>query len=122
MPIPHRFRDESDSLFRPGDPGGYRNIGTRAPRWVSGRPQHDLIERRLLYELTSRGLLVEPFERAAIGRREVYRTKGDTANSSFVHSWLRRLSPDSERRIHLRTTLPETGMAVDTCEDSHRPP
>ena len=47
--------------------------------WFPGRPQHDSIERRLLYELTSRGLLVEPFERAAIGLREVYRTKGDTA-------------------------------------------
>ena len=47
--------------------------------WFPGKPQHDSGERRLLHELTSRGLLVEPFERAAIGLKEVYQTKGDAA-------------------------------------------
>lgn len=42
-------------------------------------PQHDSIERRLLHKLTSRGLLVEPFDRAAIGLKEVYQTKDATA-------------------------------------------
>ncbi len=46
--------------------------------WYPGRPQDDSVELRLLRELTSSGLLVEPFERAAIGIREVYRPKGET--------------------------------------------
>lgn len=45
--------------------------------WFPGSPQHDSIERRLLRELTSRGLLVEPFERASVGLHEVYRTKDE---------------------------------------------
>jgi hypothetical protein len=47
--------------------------------WFPASPQHDSIERRLLHELTSRGLLVEPFDRAAIGLKEVYQTKDATA-------------------------------------------
>jgi len=47
--------------------------------WFPGRPQHDSIERRLLQELISRGLLVEPFDRAAIGLKEVYQAKDATA-------------------------------------------
>jgi hypothetical protein len=47
--------------------------------WFPGSPQHDSIERRLLHELTSHGLLVEPFDRAAIGLKEVYQTKDTTA-------------------------------------------
>ncbi len=47
--------------------------------WFPDKPQHDSIERRLLQELTSRGLLVEPFDRAAIGLKEVYETKDATA-------------------------------------------
>jgi len=47
--------------------------------WFPGKPQHDSGERRLLQELTSRGLLVEPFDRAAIGLKEVYQTKDATA-------------------------------------------
>ena len=45
--------------------------------WFPARPQDDSIELRLLRELTSRGLLLEPFERASIGLREVYRPKDD---------------------------------------------
>ena len=47
--------------------------------WFPGNPQHDSSERLLLNKLTSRGLLVEPFDRAAIGLKEVYQTKDATA-------------------------------------------
>ena len=40
--------------------------------WFPGKPQDDSIELRLLRELISRGLLLEPFERASFGLREVY--------------------------------------------------
>ena len=40
--------------------------------WFPGKPQDDSIELRLLQQLTSRGLLLEPFERATTGLREVY--------------------------------------------------
>lgn len=43
--------------------------------WFPGKPQNDSTELRLLRELTSRGLLLEPFERASVGLKEVYRTK-----------------------------------------------
>jgi len=43
--------------------------------WFPSRPQDDTIELRLLHELTARGLLLEPFERASVGLGEVYRTK-----------------------------------------------
>ena len=43
--------------------------------WFPGKPQDDSIELRFLHELVSRGLLLEPLERAAIGLREVYRAK-----------------------------------------------
>src|SRR3989304_3956065 len=46
--------------------------------WFPNRPEENSIEIRLLQELISRGLLVEPFERAAIGLQEVYRTNGNT--------------------------------------------
>ncbi len=46
--------------------------------WYPGKPQDDSVELRLLHELTSRGLLVEPFDRAAIGLKEVYQTKDAT--------------------------------------------
>lgn len=45
--------------------------------WFPSRPQDNSIELRLLRELTSRGLLLEPFERASIGLREVYQPKDD---------------------------------------------
>ncbi|TMA57890.1 MAG: hypothetical protein E6J80_05740 [Deltaproteobacteria bacterium] len=45
--------------------------------WFPGRPAEDAIELRLLRLLSSHGLLLEPFERASIGLREVYRTTGD---------------------------------------------
>ena len=41
--------------------------------WFPGKPADDAIESRLLRALTTHGLLLEPFERAAIGLREVYR-------------------------------------------------
>jgi hypothetical protein len=47
--------------------------------WFPGKPAEDSIELRLLRLLTSRGLLLEPFERASIGLREVYRAKDDKA-------------------------------------------
>ena len=47
--------------------------------WFPGRPAEDAIELRLLRLLTSHGLLLEPFERASIGLREVYRVKDDKA-------------------------------------------
>lgn len=47
--------------------------------WFPGRPAEDAIELRLLRLLTAHGLLLEPFERASIGLREVYRAKDDQA-------------------------------------------
>lgn len=41
--------------------------------WFPGKPAEDAIELRLLHLLATRGLLLEPFERASIGLREVYR-------------------------------------------------
>jgi hypothetical protein len=41
--------------------------------WFPGRPAEDSIELRLLRRLASSGLLLEPFERASLGLREVYR-------------------------------------------------
>jgi len=45
--------------------------------WFPGRPAEDAIELRLLHLLASRGILLEPFERASIGLREVYHVKND---------------------------------------------
>jgi len=47
--------------------------------WFPNRPGENSIEIRLLQELISRGLLVEPFERAAIGLKEVYGAEGNTS-------------------------------------------
>jgi hypothetical protein len=44
--------------------------------WFPGKPAEDSIELRLLQLLVSRGLLLEPFERASVGLREVYRAEG----------------------------------------------
>jgi hypothetical protein len=44
--------------------------------WYPGRPPDDSIELKLLHELSTKGLLTEPFERALIGLREVYSDKG----------------------------------------------
>jgi hypothetical protein len=44
--------------------------------WFPGKPAEDSIELRLLQLVASRGLLLEPFERASIGLREVYRKQG----------------------------------------------
>jgi hypothetical protein len=41
--------------------------------WIGGRPHEDEPARRLVAHLARRGLLLEPFERAATGLREVYR-------------------------------------------------
>jgi len=43
--------------------------------WFPSRPQDDSLELRLLHQLTSRGLLLEPFKRGSVGLGEVYRTK-----------------------------------------------
>jgi hypothetical protein len=43
--------------------------------WFPGKPAEDSVELRLLQLVTSRGLLLEPFERASIGLKEVYRTQ-----------------------------------------------
>lgn len=42
--------------------------------WFPFRPAEDAIEFRLFYRLLSSGLLVEPFERAAAGLSEVYKS------------------------------------------------
>jgi hypothetical protein len=44
--------------------------------WYPGKPPDDAIELKLLHELSAKGLLTEPFERALIGLREVYKDKG----------------------------------------------
>ncbi len=44
--------------------------------WFPGKPAEDSIELRLLQLVAQRGLLLEPFERASIGLREVYRKQG----------------------------------------------
>lgn len=41
--------------------------------WVGRQPHEDEPARRLVAHLAARGLLLEPFERAAFGLREVYR-------------------------------------------------
>ena len=43
--------------------------------WFPGKPAEDSIELRLLQLVAARGLLLEPFDRASVGLREVYRTK-----------------------------------------------
>lgn len=40
--------------------------------WFPGAPANDSIERRLFSRLTLHGLLLEPFQRASVGLREVY--------------------------------------------------
>jgi hypothetical protein len=45
--------------------------------WFPGKPAEDSIELRLLNLLAARGLLLEPFERASLGLREVYRAEGE---------------------------------------------
>lgn len=45
--------------------------------WFPGKPAEDAIELRLLHLLAARGLLLEPFERASLGLREVYRTESN---------------------------------------------
>ncbi|MDZ4165893.1 MAG: hypothetical protein U1C55_12265 [Smithellaceae bacterium] len=44
--------------------------------WYPGRPPDDSMELKLLHELSTKGLLTEPFERALVGLREVYSDKG----------------------------------------------
>ena len=43
--------------------------------WQPAPPNADSMERRLFEHLTAHGLLLEPFERAALGLREVYGPK-----------------------------------------------
>ena len=43
--------------------------------WQPAPPDADSMERRLFEHLTAHGLLLEPFERAALGLREVYGAK-----------------------------------------------
>src|SRR5262245_23424427 len=45
--------------------------------WFPGKPAEGSIELRLLQLLASRGLLLEPFERASVGLREVYQAQHD---------------------------------------------
>ena len=40
--------------------------------WFPGGPANDSVERRLFSRLTLHGLLLEPFQRASTGLREVY--------------------------------------------------
>ncbi len=46
--------------------------------WFPGKPSDESIEHRLLSRLATRGLLLEPFERALVGLREVYASQVDT--------------------------------------------
>ncbi len=48
--------------------------------WFPNRPEENSIEIRLIQELISRGLLIEPFERTFIGLKEVY---GANSNRSL---------------------------------------
>src|SRR5262245_41648641 len=43
--------------------------------WFPGKPAEDAIELRLLNLLAARGLLLEPFKRASLGLREVYKAQ-----------------------------------------------
>jgi hypothetical protein len=49
--------------------------------WFPGKPAEDSLELRLLHLLATRGILREPFERASIGLREVYRANNDQTTS-----------------------------------------
>jgi hypothetical protein len=44
--------------------------------WYPSSPAADSVERRLFANLASHGLLLEPFERASLGLREVYASTG----------------------------------------------
>ena len=43
--------------------------------WYPGKPPEDSLESKLMHELIYRGLLTEPFDRAALGLQEVYGLK-----------------------------------------------
>ena len=43
--------------------------------WYPGKPPEDSLESKLMHELIYRGLLTEPFDRAALGLQEVYDLK-----------------------------------------------
>lgn len=53
---------------------GSDDAGPEPPHlfWQPGAPAEDSIERRLFDRLSAHGLLLEPFERATFGLREVY--------------------------------------------------
>jgi hypothetical protein len=52
--------------------------------WGGTQPPDDAPARRLVGHLAARGLLLEPFERAAIGLREVYRLPEDEVDGRVV--------------------------------------
>ncbi|MGI9180211.1 MAG: hypothetical protein ACR2H9_06900 [Longimicrobiaceae bacterium] len=52
--------------------------------WISGRPPEESPAYRIVAHLAARGLLLEPFERAAMGLREVYRLDEDEGDERLV--------------------------------------
>lgn len=50
--------------------------------WFPEQPGNESLEHRLLNRLTSSGLLLEPFERALAGLREVYADPGDQGGNT----------------------------------------
>lgn len=52
--------------------------------WIGGRPPEEAPERRLVAHLAERGLLLEPFARAAAGLREVYGLEEETDDAGLV--------------------------------------
>jgi hypothetical protein len=74
--IPVARVDASPSVTRRVDPQTGEVLDDEAPRphvaWQPAPPDEGSSERRLFDHLATHGLLLEPFERAAIGLREVY--------------------------------------------------
>jgi hypothetical protein len=69
---------DGPSIHRRIDPQTGEVLEEAAPpdiAWQPAPPEEGSLERRLFEHLTAHGLLLEPFERAALGLQEVYGTK-----------------------------------------------
>lgn len=72
----------TDAVVSPAEVEAQDTVSAAEPLhafWFPGKPTEEAIELRLLHLLAARGILLEPFTRASIGLREVYRTEGDRA-------------------------------------------
>ena len=72
----------TDEVVSPAEVEAQDTVSAAEPLhafWFPGKPAEEAIELRLLHLLAARGILLEPFTRASIGLREVYRTEGDRA-------------------------------------------